>query len=123
MARQEERHHEGRSDFRPRKAWQSAVGRLQEVVRPRAQVSLVVLNVPHSLRRLVDHGLDVRGCWHWHHQRYGEEMFEVIRRSRQALKTYVTHAFPLEDAEKAIQQQISGQCGKVLLYPFGEETG
>jgi hypothetical protein len=48
---------------------------------------------------------------------------QVIRRSRQALKTYVTHAFPLEDAEKAIQLQISGQSGKVLLYPFGEETG
>jgi threonine dehydrogenase-like Zn-dependent dehydrogenase len=40
----------------------SAVELLEEVVRPRARVSFVVLNVPYSLRRLVDHGLDVHGC-------------------------------------------------------------
>lgn len=101
----------------------SAVEFLEEVVRPRARVSFVVLNTPYHLHRLVDHGLDVHGCWHWNHQRYGQEMFDVIRRSQEAFRTYVTHRFPLEDVEKAFQLQISGECAKVLLYPFGEETG
>jgi L-iditol 2-dehydrogenase len=48
-------------------------------------------------------------------------MFEVIRRSEDSLNTLVTHSFPLDQVEEAFRVQLSGRCGKVLLFPFEEE--
>jgi L-iditol 2-dehydrogenase len=100
----------------------SSVELLEAVVRPRARASFVVMNVPTEFHRLVALGLEVHGCWHWNHQRHAPGMFEVIRRSGDALKALVTHEFPLENVEEAFQIQLSGACGKVLLLPFGKET-
>jgi threonine 3-dehydrogenase len=49
-------------------------------------------------------------------------MFEVILRSNDALNALVTHEFALDNVEEAFQVQLSGACGKVLLYPFGAEV-
>lgn len=93
---------------------------IERLVGPRARLSFVVLHQPVELRRLVTRGLEVHGCWHWNHQRDGLEMFEVIRHSRESLDTLVTHSFTFDEVEEAFRTQLSGQCGKVLLLPFGE---
>ncbi|HTT88629.1 MAG TPA: zinc-binding dehydrogenase [Acidimicrobiales bacterium] len=100
----------------------TAVELLEEVVHPLSRLSFVVLGQPVGLRRLVQRGLEVHGCWHWNHLRDASEMFGTIRRSKAALDTLVTHAFPLEQVNEAFRTQLSGNCGKVLLFPFAEET-
>jgi L-iditol 2-dehydrogenase len=93
---------------------------VEQLVRPRARLSFVVLNQTVELRRLVTTGLEVHGCWHWNHQRDASEMFEVIRSFRTSLDAIITHSFSLEQVEEAFRAQLSGECGKVLLFPFGE---
>ena len=98
----------------------SALSLLEEVLAPRARLSFVVLHQRVELHSLVERGLEVRGCWHWNHQRDGLEMLEVIRGSRAALDTLVTHSFLMDDVEDAFRAQLSGDCGKVLLFPSKE---
>jgi L-iditol 2-dehydrogenase len=97
-----------------------AVEFFEQLVHPLTRASFVVLGRPVVLEKLVFRGLEVRGCWHWNHQQFGVEMFEVVRRSRALLDTLVTHTFALDDVEAAFLVQLSGNCGKVLLLPFGE---
>jgi L-iditol 2-dehydrogenase len=99
-----------------------AVELLEQVVHPLSRVAFVVLGRPVTLQKLVNRGLEVRGCWHWNHQRDAPEMLEVIRRSRPALDRLVTHTFPLDEVDEAFRVQMTGSCGKVLLFPFGEEN-
>ena len=98
-----------------------AIELVEQVVHPLSRASFVVLGRQVKLDRLVQKGLEVRGCWHWNHQRDASEMFEVIRRSEDSLNTLVTHSFPLDQVEEAFRVQLSGRCGKVLLFPFGED--
>jgi threonine dehydrogenase-like Zn-dependent dehydrogenase len=95
---------------------------MEKVARARARLSFVAMNQPLELHRVVQRGLEVHGCWHWNHQRYASDMFEVILRSNDALNALVTHEFALDNVEEAFQVQLSGACGKVLLYPFGAEV-
>lgn len=71
---------------------------------------------------LVGRGLDLHGCWHWNHQRDADRMFDTIRRARPLLDRLVTHRFHLDDVEAAWELQLTGECGKVLLFPWGEDA-
>jgi threonine dehydrogenase-like Zn-dependent dehydrogenase len=71
---------------------------------------------------LVGRGLDVHGCWHWNHQRDAERMFDTIRRARPLLDRLVTHRFHLDEVAAAWELQLTGECGKVLLFPWGEDA-
>ena len=97
-----------------------AVEFFEQLVHPLTRASFVVLGRSVVLNRLVVRGMEARGCWHWNHQRYGAEMFELIRRSGELLDKLVTHTFALDDVEEAFRVQLSGNCGKVLLFPSGE---
>jgi L-iditol 2-dehydrogenase len=99
-----------------------AVELLEQLVHPLSRAAFVVLGRSVKLQKLVNRGLEVHGCWHWNHQRDAPEMLQVIRRSRPALDRLVTHTFPLDQVEDAFRVQLSGSCGKVLLFPFEEEN-
>lgn len=96
------------------------VGLIEAVTRPRARIAFVA-HKPVQLHRLVGKGLEVRGCWHWNHQRDADEMFGIIRRSVPSLDALVTHEFALEEAEDAFRLQIAGNCGKIILYPHAKD--
>ena len=46
-----------------------------------------------------------------------ERMAWAIREAAELIDTMVTHEFPLDEVEDAWKLQLTGQCGKVLLYP------
>jgi L-iditol 2-dehydrogenase len=65
-------------------------------------------------------GISIYGCWHWNHQRYTAEMFNIISLAGALLDKFVTHIMALEDVSAAMDLQDSGNCGKVILLPNGE---
>ena len=65
---------------------------------------------------LIRNGLTLHGAWHWNLQ-YTDLVMETIRRSAPLINKLVTHTFPLSRVEEAFKLQMTGKCGKVLLYP------
>ena len=65
---------------------------------------------------IVSNGLTIHGAWNWN---YGaiDRIFQVIRESGDLIDRQITHTYPLEEFEDAWNLQLSGDCGKVLLYP------
>ncbi len=61
-------------------------------------------------------GLTIHGAWHWN---YGaiDRIFRVIREHGDLIDLQITHTFPLDEFEDAWKLQLTGDCGKVLLYP------
>lgn len=86
---------------------------------PRGRLSFVAWGVDIGLPPLVPLGLDIYGCWHWNHQRMGQQMIETIRRVRPYLDQVVTHKFELDEVATAMALQDTGMCGKVQLFPGG----
>ena len=65
---------------------------------------------------IVSMGLTIHGAWHWN---YGaiDRIFRVIREHGDLIDLQITHTFPLDEFEDAWKLQLTGDCGKVLLYP------
>ena len=91
-----------------------------ELVRPRGRLAFVTWSGEVPVPRITGKGIDIFGCWHWNHQEHGEEMAQRVRLAGPLLDKFMTHRFALEDVEEAFALQATGQCGKVMLLPFGE---
>ena len=98
----------------------SAPPAVLELVRPRGRLAFVTWSGEVPVPRITGKGIDIFGCWHWNHQEHGEEMAERVRLAGPLLGKFMTHRFALEDVEEAFALQATGQCGKVMLLPFGE---
>jgi threonine dehydrogenase-like Zn-dependent dehydrogenase len=101
----------------------TAPGLLARSLRRFGRLAVVAWGQEVTLPPLVPLGLDVVGCWHWNHQRYAEEMWTTVRAAGERLSAMVTHEFPLDDVSAAMDLQDTGNCGKVLLYPHGDDGG
>jgi L-iditol 2-dehydrogenase len=66
---------------------------------------------------LIRKGLTISGSWHWNINDT-KRMMGTIENAKNLIDKLVTHRFPLSEAEDAFKLQISGNCGKVLLYPW-----
>lgn len=88
----------------------------------RAQMSIVAWGLDIALPPIVPLGLDIHGVWHWKHQTDGFRMIETIRKSTNLLDTAITHRFHLDDVAEAMDIQDTGECGKILLFPHGQEA-
>jgi threonine dehydrogenase-like Zn-dependent dehydrogenase len=73
----------------------------------------------HVDRDLVQKGLTVRGSLDINRQ-HTDELLGIIRSSGKILDQYVTHQFPLSRIGEAWKLQSSGDCGKVLIDPWGD---
>ena len=100
----------------------SAPPAVLELVRPRGRLAFVTWSGEVPVPRITGKGIDIFGCWHWNHQEHGEEMAERVRLARPLLDKFMTHRFALADVDEAFALQETGQCGKVMLLPFGEEA-
>lgn len=78
------------------------------------EISLHVSN--HLLRK----GLTLHGSWHWN-MRDAPRLWQVIRRRGAIIDRLITHRFALSQVRDAWELQLTGNCGKVLLYPWSEE--
>ena len=68
--------------------------------------------------QLIRKGLTLHGIWHYNYNDI-PKLFQLVEAVPEMLNTLITHKFPLEEVDKAWKLQTSGQCGKVLLYPWG----
>ena len=66
---------------------------------------------------LIRKGLTLVGSWNYN---LGDVdlLMQVIRAEKAKLDAFVTHRFPLRQAQRAWELQLTGQCGKVLLKPW-----
>lgn len=62
-------------------------------------------------------GLTLHGVWHYN-LGTTPKVFEVIEKSPGLIDKVITHKFPLEQIQEAFEMQLTGKCGKVLLYPW-----
>jgi threonine dehydrogenase-like Zn-dependent dehydrogenase len=67
---------------------------------------------------LIRNGLSLHGSWHWNLQ-HTDRVLETIRKAGALIDQVITHTYPLDRVEEAFRMQLSGQCGKVILHPWG----
>lgn len=100
----------------------SAPAFLASSLRRLGRLAMVAWGQEVSLPPLVRLGLDIAGCWHWNHQRYAEQMWTTVRAAGELLDALVTHEFPLAEVSAAMDVQDSGDCGKIFLFPHGDDV-
>ena len=98
----------------------SAVRLLLDAVRRKGQVSFVggVGEVTiHGGRDILGKGLTLHGAWHYN-LADTPRIMEVIKNSSALLDKFITHTFPMSRVQEAWELQVTGNCGKVVLYPW-----
>lgn len=95
---------------------------LSNSLQRRGRMGVVAWTAETSLPAMAPSGLDVFGCWHWNHQRYTSDMMTMIAKAAAGIDMVITHRFPLAEVDAAMELQATGACGKVMLYPFGEDA-
>jgi L-iditol 2-dehydrogenase len=61
-------------------------------------------------------GLTLHGIWHWN-LNDTQQMIDTIRASKEKISKLITHVFPLDKIEDALNLQLTANCGKVILRP------
>jgi len=93
---------------------------LIDAARPKAKVAFVgeagELTIAVS-DEMLRKGLTLVGSWHWNLSD-APRMIDIIRASSEKLDVQITHKFPMSRVQEAFELQLSGDCGKVLLYPW-----
>jgi len=98
----------------------SAVRLLIDAARRKAHVSFVggVGDVTiNGGRDMLAKGLTLHGAWHYNLADVPRIM-EVIKNSSALLDKFITHTFPMSRVQEAWELQVTGNCGKVVLYPW-----
>ncbi|MFZ4508659.1 MAG: zinc-dependent alcohol dehydrogenase [Fimbriimonas sp.] len=62
-------------------------------------------------------GINLQGSWHYN-LADTQPLLRVIREIGPQIDRLVSHRFPMSHVEEAWQLQASGECGKVLMYPW-----
>ncbi len=93
-----------------------------DAVRRRGQIAFVAEAgefTVHVSNDLLRKGLLVHGIWHWN-LADAPRMLQVIRKCGHLLDRMITHRFPLSRVQEAWELQLTGNCGKVVLYPWSD---
>ena len=91
-------------------------------LRRRGRAAVLAWGAELSVVDVVALGLELHGCWHWNHQRFAAGMWELVRRMRASLDRMITHHFDLDELVAAMDVQDAARCGKVFLYPHGQQA-
>lgn len=65
---------------------------------------------------MIRNGLNLHGIWHYNLQDI-PDMMQMIAEVGDSLDKQITHTFPFSRFEDAWKLQLTGECGKILLYP------
>lgn len=71
-----------------------------------------------EMSNMIPDGLTLQGSWHYN-LNDAPKVMRMIRAVRPSIKKLITHTFPLEQVKEAWELQLTGQCGKVILRPWG----
>ncbi|MCE5325655.1 MAG: zinc-binding dehydrogenase [Planctomycetaceae bacterium] len=66
---------------------------------------------------MIRKGISLHGQWHWS-MADAPLMMKLIADSTDKLNTLITHTFPMSEAGKAWELQLTGRCGKIVLHPW-----
>ena len=69
-------------------------------------------------RDMVRKGLVLRGNWHYNLGDY-PKLIKIIQESPEKLDKLITHKFPMSKVQEAWELQVTGNCGKIVLDPWG----
>ena len=67
---------------------------------------------------MIRKGLTLIGAWHYN-LADAPRMLTMIAELGAQLDKLITHRFPIDEIQSAWETQLSGQCGKVILQPWG----
>ena len=67
---------------------------------------------------MIRKGLTILGSWHWN-LNDTTQIMNTISNNKSLISKLITHKFPMTQAEDAFKLQVIGNCGKVLLHPWG----
>ena len=67
---------------------------------------------------MIRKGLTLFGSWHYN-LIDSQRMMTMIGEIGDQLDKLITHRFAIDDIQSAWETQLAGQCGKVILYPWG----
>ena len=94
---------------------------LIDAVRRRGQVAFVgeggnlEINTSNDMLRK---GLTLHGSWHWNWADIPRIM-QIIHNSGDKIDQQITHTFTMSQVQEAWDLQLSGNCGKIILKPWG----
>jgi L-iditol 2-dehydrogenase len=66
---------------------------------------------------MIRKGLVLRGNWHYNLGDF-PKLMKIIKATSAQLDKFITHSFPMSDVQKAWELQVTGNCGKLILYPW-----
>ena len=90
-----------------------------EATRRRGHVGFVGWGGHIEMDNMIPQGLTLQGFWHWN-LTLAPRMMQLIRDVKPSLDKVITHRYPMSQVKEAWEQQLTGQTGKVLLYPWAE---
>jgi L-iditol 2-dehydrogenase len=99
-----------------------AAAALAGSIRVRGGLALVAWTSEVSFLTPIPAGLDIYACWHWNHAVHLAGMWAMIRAAAAGIDVMITHRLPLDAVADAMDLQDRGECGKIVLYPFGAEA-
>ena len=67
---------------------------------------------------MIRNGLKLHGIWHYNLNDI-PRLFQIVQTQQHLIERLITHTYPLGRVEKAWERQLSRQCGKVVLHPWG----
>lgn len=90
---------------------------LINAARRKGRVAFVGWSGQIDASAVIQKGLSVHGAWHYN---IGKThlLMEEIRRVSRELDMLITHTFPLSKVKNAWEQQLTGECGKIILHPW-----
>ena len=90
---------------------------LINAARRKGHVSFVGWGGEVDCGTIIAKGLTLHGVWHYNMADI-PAMMQMIAAVGDQLDKLITHTFPMTDIQKAWDLQCTGNCGKVLLYPW-----
>ncbi|MEV3859264.1 zinc-binding dehydrogenase [Streptomyces sp. NPDC050095] len=72
----------------------------------------------HVDRDLIQKGVTLYGSLDLY-LRHAPGLLDVISKAGSAIDRLITHTFPLEEIEQAWKLQLTKECGKIILHPWG----
>ena len=98
----------------------SGVRLLLDATRRKGHLSFVAAVGDVSIngwRDVASKGLTLHGAWHFN-LADSPRLMQVIKNEPDLLDRFITHTFPMSKVQEAWELQITGNCGKVVLYPW-----
>ncbi|MCX6343845.1 MAG: zinc-binding dehydrogenase [Armatimonadetes bacterium] len=90
---------------------------LMKTTRCKGGVAFVGWSGEVEVNSILGRGLSVYGAWHYNLNDAGR-LLKMLSETGPQLDKLITHRFPLSKIQEAWEIQVSGNCGKVALYPW-----